>query len=180
MPLISVQEILNAVYDTSTNKLNTSQTANVEVANTDAADFRTSAVQDGAAALNVSAKSNDGALLRTSAVQDGAAALNVSAKSDSAALFRVSSFEGGYTYNNIITSAQTQVKGSAGILGLVALNSTLVSAIRGYDNTVSGGSILFTIPASTAPISIRYDVRFATGLVVSSGAAADNITIMYN
>lgn len=109
-----------------------------------------------------------------------ASGIGIIARSADANLLRVSSFEGGYTYNNISTSAQTVVKSSAGVLGLVALNATLVSAIRGYDNTVSGGNILFTIPASTAATSIRYDVRFSTGLVVSSGAAADNITIMYN
>ena len=168
MPLVSVQEILNAVYDSSTNKLNVNQTANVEMANNDAADFRTSAMQDSAANLNVSAKSNAANLLRTSAF------------SDDAAQQRVSAFDGGYTYNNITTSAQTTVKSSAGILGLVAVNSTLVSAVRGYDNTVSGGNVLFTIPAGTTPASIRYEVRFATGLTVSSGATADNLTIMYN
>ena len=155
---ISIQEILNAAFDQTNNRINTgvSISANMEVANNDGGDFRVSAVQDGAAALNVSAKSNDAALLR------------------------VSAHDAGYAYNNITTSAQTAVKSGAGILGLVAINTTLVSAVRGYDNTVSGGSTLFTIAASTAPTSIRYEARFATGLVVSSGAAADNITIMYN
>ena len=84
-----------------------------------------------------------------------------------------------FSYNNIATSAQTLVKTGVGMLGIVAINSTLTSAVRGYDNTVSGGSTLFTIPAGTAPTSIRYDLKFNTGLVVSSGAGADNLTIMY-
>lgn len=92
----------------------------------------------------------------------------------------ISAQTGGFTYTNISTSAQNIVKAAAGILGLVAINSTLVSAVRGYDNVVSGGNVLFTIPAGTTATSIRYDARFATGLVVSSGAAADNITVMYN
>lgn len=130
MPLISVQEILNAVYDSSTNKLNTSQTANVEVANNDAGDFRVSAIidsasvsaksgdgsqlrvsaiQDGAAALNISAKSNDGGLLRTSSVQDGAAALNVSAKSDDASKLRVSSFFLSLDTTNSVDKVEQQM-----------------------------------------------------------------------
>jgi hypothetical protein len=87
---------------------------------------------------------------------------------------------GGFSYNNISTSAQTTVKASAGVLGSVSLNATLTSAVRGYDNTVSGGNTLFTIPAGTAPTNIEYNAQFATGLTVSTGAVADNITVMYN
>lgn len=82
-------------------------------------------------------------------------------------------------YNNITTSAQTVVKSSSGVLLGVSWNNTLTSAIRGYDNTVSGGTQLFTVPASTAANSLRYGLKFTNGLVISSGAAADNITIIY-
>ena|SRR3990167_904605 len=86
----------------------------------------------------------------------------------------------GYNYQNITTSAQTQVKVGGGWLGGVVLNTTLVSAVRLYDNTVSGTPIIATIPAlATAGNFYKYEARLNTGLVVSSGAAADNITVLY-
>ena len=91
----------------------------------------------------------------------------------------VFSLENVYSYRNITVSAQTLVKSGVGLLGVIAINSTLTSAVRGYDNTVSGGNTLFTIAAGTTPGSIRYDAKFSTGLIISSGAAADNVTVMY-
>lgn len=168
MPLISVQEILNAAVSASG--------VGVKVRSEDASLLRVSAL-----GVNVADVSNsDAGDFRVSSIQGDAANLNVSAKSDSAALFRVSSYDGGYGYTNISTSAQTLVKSGAGILGKVAINSTLTSAVRGYDNTVSGGTVLFTIAAGTTGRSFDYAARFTTGLVVSTGAAADNVTVMYN
>lgn len=127
-----------------------------------------------------SLSAGDAGSTRVSAIQTDGANLRVSAIQADASNLRISAYDGGYAYNNITTSAQTTVKSSAGILGVVAINSTLTSAVRGYDNTVSGGSTLFTIAAGTVPTSIRYEARFVSGLVVSSGAAADNLTVMYN
>lgn len=86
----------------------------------------------------------------------------------------------GFSYTNISTSAQTAVKTSPGVLGSVVINSTLTSAVRLYDNVVSGGTQIATIPAATTGRTFDYNLRFVSGLVVSSGAAADNITIIYN
>jgi len=84
-----------------------------------------------------------------------------------------------FSYTNIAASAQTVVKTGAGVLGVVSLNNNLVSGIKAYDNTVSGGSVLFALPAGASAGAYQYNVKFATGLVVSSGAAADSLTIMY-
>lgn len=84
------------------------------------------------------------------------------------------------SYRTISTSAQTLVKSGPGALFGIMLNTTLVSAVRLYDNTVSGGTTVLTIPAAAAAgTNYRYGLKFATGLVVSSGAAADNFTIIY-
>lgn len=83
-------------------------------------------------------------------------------------------------YQTITTSAQTTVKSSAGVLVGLTTNVALTSAVRCYDNTVSGGTTILTIPASTAAgTNFRYGLKFSTGLTVSSGAAADNFTITY-
>ena len=63
----------------------------------------------------------------------------------------------GAGYSNITTSAQNLVKTGTGVLTRVALNGTLTSAVRGYDNTVSGGNILFTIPSGTTAQTFQYD-----------------------
>lgn len=84
-----------------------------------------------------------------------------------------------YSFNNITTSAQNLIKSGAGVLGAVVVNTTLVSAVRGYDNTVSGGATVFTIAAGQTAITLPYKIKLANGLVVSSGAAADNLTIAY-
>ncbi len=83
-------------------------------------------------------------------------------------------------YSTITTSAQTLVKSGAGVLVGITLNVALTSAVRCYDNTVSGGTTILTIPAAAAAgNNYRYGLKFTTGLVVSSGAAADNLTVMY-
>ena len=106
---------------------------------------------------------------------------SVSTVQSDAGAFRVSAFEGGYAYNNIATSAQTTVKSGSGILGVVAVNvPILTSAVRLYDNTVSGGAVIATLAIGVSSGSYPYYARFVSGLTVSTGAAADNITIMYN
>lgn len=98
------------------------------------------------------------------------------------AVFSVSGFQtAGYGYTNIATSAQTLIKTGPGLLGKIALQSTLVSAVKAYDNTVSGGNVVAYIPASTSAGSVlEYNVRFTNGLVVSSGAGADALNIEFN
>lgn len=84
------------------------------------------------------------------------------------------------SFNNITISAQTTVKDSAGFLNLVTLNTSPTSAIRFYDNTVSGGTVIATIPGSaTAGNSYPFQVHFSTGLTVSSGSANTDITISF-
>lgn len=96
--------------------------------------------------------------------------------------FSVSGFQqGGAGYLNITTSAQTLVKTGPGLLSKIALQSTLVSAVKAYDNTVSGGNVIAYIPGATSAGTIfDLQTRFSTGLVVSSGAGADTINIIFN
>lgn len=96
--------------------------------------------------------------------------------------FAVSGFQvGGYGYTNITTSAQTLVKSGPGILGKIALQSTLISAIKAYDNTVSGGNVVAYIPGATSAGTVfEYNCRFTTGLVVSSGGGADTFNVEFN
>ena len=84
------------------------------------------------------------------------------------------------SYSSITTSAQTTVKSAAGALMGITMNALNTSAIRCYDNIVSGGTTILTIPASTAAgTNFKYGLKFATGLTVSSGSSDTNITIIY-
>lgn len=123
---------------------------------TDAANSRVSAIQGDAGNLQVSAKSNDGALLRVSSIVP-------------------------FTFSNITTSAQTVVKSGAGVLHGIAVNAQNISAMAAYDNTVSGGTTIFTLGASaqTGGPFYTFDLNFATGLVISTGSSNSNITVVY-
>ena len=96
--------------------------------------------------------------------------------------FRVSAFGiRGNSYNNITTSAQTTVKSGATFLHGITCNADNISAIRVYDNTVSGGTTVLDLPTScmTAGPFFQYDAELTTGLTVSTGSTNTNITVIY-
>lgn len=97
-----------------------------------------------------------------------------------AAFVRVSSVN-PYTYSTIATSAQTLVKTGAGTLHGVSVLSNNVSALAFYDNVVSGGTTIFTLPTSAMNTSTwwQFDTNFSTGLVVSSGSSNTSIVVSY-
>ena len=189
MALLSVQELLNAVYDSSTNKLNVNQTANVEMANGDAADFRTSAIQGDATNVNVSAKSNaanamrvssfsdDGGTNRVSAIQDGAAALNVSAKSNAANTMRISAFSDDGALNRVSAvqdgAAALNVSAKSQDAGLLRISAAL------FPSTVGGLTIFRALN-----LSASQNVKAAAGAVYGwhawSNALAQQYIKLYN
>ena|SRR3990167_5215331 len=116
----------------------------------------------------------------TKVVQDQADDLRISAIQDDAALQRVSAIQGN-SYSNITGSAQTTVKSGAGFLHGIQFNSNNVSGLKLYDNTVSGGTAIATLPTSgmAALGFFQYDLNFATGLTISSGSSNTDITVMY-
>lgn len=106
--------------------------------------------------------------------------LRISAIQGDSANLRVSSVQGN-SFSNIAVSAQTTVKSAAGFLHAIAVNAQNVSAIRLYDNTVSGGTTIATLPASAQTNGPFYpfDLNFATGLTISTGSSNTDITVMY-
>jgi hypothetical protein len=86
----------------------------------------------------------------------------------------------GFSYSNITVSAQTTVKSAAGLIHGVSINTSPTSAGRLYDNTVSGGSVIASYPASVAAGTFyQFDAKFSTGLTVSTGSSDTNITVIY-
>lgn len=172
---------------------------------TDAANQRTSAIQDGAAALNVSAKSIAAATMLVSASQGSAEQLRVSsfqtdaanqqtsAKSDSAALFRTSSYlpvdTVGQTtvFRSLSLSASQAIKATAGVVyGYYLFNTTTVPQYIKLTNTSGAISVGTDTPITTfmLPASAAANVWFGQGLkgftagigIHASSAVADNAT----
>lgn len=86
-----------------------------------------------------------------------------------------------YNYSSIAVSAQTLVKTGAGTLHGVSVLSNNISAMAFYDNVVSGGTTIFTLPASAMATSTwwQFDTNFSTGLFVSSGSSNTSIVVSY-
>lgn len=160
MSFYQISEIEAQEFD-STNKA-------MKVSVGDAGVFRVSAIQGDAGKSVVSA------------IQGDANNLHVSAVQSDASLQRISSVN-PYGYASITTSAQTVVKSGAGTLHGVAVTANNISGMAFYDNTVSGGTTIFTLPASAMNISpfFQFDTNFTTGLVVSSGSSNTNIVVSY-
>lgn len=88
----------------------------------------------------------------------------------------------GWNYTNISTSAQTVIDSSPGLLHGILFNANNISAIALYDNTVSGGTTIATLPTSglnSMPFYGPLDIQYQNGLVVSSGSTNTNITVVW-
>lgn len=90
----------------------------------------------------------------------------------------------GYSYTNITLAAPTTtvVKTGAGILHTVTFNKPVATAVVTiYDNTAASGTVIgtITVPASPMPVTLTYNVAFATGLTITTATAAQDITVTY-
>lgn len=82
------------------------------------------------------------------------------------------------TYANIATNTTTTVKGGAGFLHRIIVNTTAAGAVTIYDNTAGSGTKIATLKSSIAEGSYEYNVAFSTGLTIVTAAASD-LTIVY-
>ena len=92
----------------------------------------------------------------------------------------------GYEYKHC--TADTAVKNIAGVLHSVVINkaATTAGVITLYDNTAESGTVIAAITvtksdASQAPVTLIYDLRFATGLYAGFDGTIQgaDITITY-
>lgn len=91
--------------------------------------------------------------------------------------------ENGVLFNEITTATSTTVKGSAGFLHRICVNTQVASAtIKAYNNTSATGTALtITLPStitSVNPFCMDYDVFFNLGIFVVTSAATD-VTVTY-
>jgi hypothetical protein len=89
--------------------------------------------------------------------------------------------ESGRTYSNITTATSTQVKATKGFLHKIIVNTAVAAAtITIYDNTSCATTKVgtITLPATTTPMVLEYNIAFSTGLCITTSGATD-LTIAY-
>jgi len=80
------------------------------------------------------------------------------------------------------TTAGQLVKSGEGVLYTVTINTpTAAGVITLYDGLTTGGKVIATITVSSSPmpVSLEYNVFFATGLYVVVATQTEDITISY-
>lgn len=88
----------------------------------------------------------------------------------------------GRFYNLPDTTNGISVKTGEGVLYSITFNKPVATGVVTlYDGTSTGGAVIatITIPSSPQPVTLIYDVFFATGLFVSVATAAQDLTITY-
>ena len=90
-----------------------------------------------------------------------------------------------YSWANVATQVETNVKETAGYLKGIVINTPLASGTIAIYNNGSGASNsigLITQPGtllSDVTTRVDYDLAFSNGLTVTTGGANQDITIIY-
>lgn len=91
----------------------------------------------------------------------------------------------GYNYTHITADTTTLVKTGPGILHAIIINSHGASATIEFDDALTHTTPvmgIITLPStitSAIPISLEYDVKFSTGLSITTGTATLDITVVW-
>ena len=88
----------------------------------------------------------------------------------------------GWLYNNITTETTTLVKTGAGFLHAIVINTPVATGTIELDDALTHttpkiGTI--TTPTGVQPITLIFDIAFNTGLSITTGAEAQDITVVY-
>lgn len=92
----------------------------------------------------------------------------------------------GWPYRHV--TADTQVKAGKGILHSIVINGfTTIGDITVYDSLTETGTVIAVLHLNTAtsisiqPITLKYDLKFSTGLYIGYDATAvADLTVMYS
>ena len=88
----------------------------------------------------------------------------------------------GEWINFTATTTGTLIKSGEGRLYNVTINTpTAGGTITFYDGLTTGGTAfaIITVPSSPMPVTLKYNLFFATGLYVVIATQAENVTITY-
>jgi len=82
------------------------------------------------------------------------------------------------SYNYIATATTTVIKTGAGVLHSITVNGGTAGTIIVYDNTAGSGTIIASFDSTNALATYLFDIAFATGLTIVTGAAT-KLTVSY-
>lgn len=85
------------------------------------------------------------------------------------------------TPKNITGTGTTLVKTGAGFLYSVTFNKPVATGTVEIDDAVSNTNAIatITVPANPQPVTLTYNMEFLTGLSITVGTAAQDITVVY-
>ena len=93
--------------------------------------------------------------------------------------------ETSYSWSNILTQAEFNIKESAGYLKGIVINTPLASGVISVFNNGSGASVpiaTITQPGtllSDTTTRVDYDLAFDSGLTIVTSGANQDITVIY-
>lgn len=82
----------------------------------------------------------------------------------------------------ITTTTTTLLKTGAGVLHSVTFNKPVATGTCELDDAITQTNAfgIITTPTSPLPVTLTYDVEFTTGLSITTGTAAQDITISFS
>lgn len=85
------------------------------------------------------------------------------------------------TPKNITTTTTTLVKSGAGFLYKIVFNKPVATGTVEYDDAVTNTNPMGTVttPANPQPYTLEINAAFSTGLSITTGTAAQDITVIY-
>lgn len=85
------------------------------------------------------------------------------------------------TPKNITTQTTTLVKTGPGFLYAIVFNKPVATGTVEYDDAITNTNPMGTIttPASPQPYTLKINAQFLTGLSITTGTAAQDITVVY-
>ena len=87
-----------------------------------------------------------------------------------------------WNYTNITTQTTTLVKTGAGILHSITFNNPVATGTCEFDDALTHTSPVIgtvTTPTGPFPVTLIYDIAFSTGLSITTGTAAQDITVAW-
>lgn len=85
----------------------------------------------------------------------------------------------GFLYTNITTQTTTLVKTGAGFLHSVTYNGATSGCTIELDDAITNTNPFAIITTPATPVTVIYDLAFATGLSVTTGVHNPDVTISY-
>lgn len=87
----------------------------------------------------------------------------------------------GWLSKNITSTTTTLVKTGAGVLHSITFNKPVATGTCEYDDAITNTNPMGTIttPTGPFPVTLVLDIAFSTGLSITTGTAAQDITVAY-